>query len=322
MKYRSFPGEDLRPPYVTKQKSFSGPASSSRPLRSFGAKNTVEEIFRKTPVWKTLNPWMPVSMASRQYSLFLMMVRNNILAKFRHSVLGFFWLFIPPLCILLIYVYMFSVIFKLKWPDADITSRWSFGLVIYTGITLYSVFSETLMGSMGLLLARANIIKRVPFPLELLSPALALANYLIMYAVLLLIFVISQCTDGGGSWMALVYLPLTTLPLLFLTAGCSWVISAAGLFFRDLGNLLGIVILLLFFSAPVFYDAVQIPEQYRWALYLNPLTPVIVNTRTIFFKQMAPDWCQLGISWLVCLAVFQIGFCIFMRLRRRFADVV
>ena len=52
---------------------------------------------------------MPVSMAIRQYSLFLMMVRNNILAKFRHSVLGFFWLFIPPLCILLIYVYMFSV---------------------------------------------------------------------------------------------------------------------------------------------------------------------------------------------------------------------
>ena len=265
---------------------------------------------------------MPISMAVRQYSLFLMMVRNNILAKFRHSVLGFFWLFIPPLCILLIYVYMFSIIFKLKWPDADITSRWSFGLVIYTGITLYSVFSETLMGSLSLLSGRVSIIKRVPFPLELLSPALALANYLITYAILLLIFVISQCTDGDGSWIAFVYLPLTTMPLLLLATGCSWVASAAGLFFRDLGNLLGIVILLLFFSAPVFYDAVQIPEEYLWALYLNPLTPIIENTRTILFKQLEPDWFHLGFSWLVCLAVFQIGFCMFMRLRRRFADVV
>ena len=282
----------------------------------------MEEIFQKLPVWKTLNPWTPVSQALRQYSLFLMMVRNNILAKFRHSVLGFFWLFIPPLCILLIYVYMFSVIFKLKWPDADITSKWSFGLVIFTGITLYSVFSETVMGSVGLMVSRSGIIKRVPFPLELLSPALAAANFLVMYAVLILIFLVSKGTDGGGRWMALAYLPLTTLPLLLLTTGCSWIVSAAGLFFRDLGNLLGIVVLLLFFSAPVFYDAVQIPEQYRWVLFLNPLTPVIINTRTIFFKQLPPDWHQTGISWLVCLIVFQLGFCIFMRLRRRFADVV
>ena len=288
----------------------------------FGAENTVEELFRDIPVWKTLNPWMPVSLAIRQYSLFFMMLRNNILAKFRHSVLGFFWLFIPPTCVLLIYVYMFSVIFKLKWPDADITSRWSFGLVIYSGIILYTGFSETLMGSLSLLLSRSSIIKRVPFPLDLLSPGMAVANFLIMYAVLILIYLISQFTDGGGSWMAPLYLPLTTLPLLLLTTGCSWIISAAGLFFRDLGNLLSIVLLLLFFSAPVFYDAVQIPEGYRWAIYLNPLTPVIVNTRTILFKPSAPDWILVGASWLTALVIFQFGFCVFMRLRRRFADVV
>ena len=282
----------------------------------------MEEVFRDIPVWKTLNPWMPVNLVIRQYSLFFMMVRNNILAKFRHSFLGFFWLFIPPMCVLLIYVYMFSVIFKLKWPDADITSRWSFGLVIYSGIILYTGFSETLMGSLSLLLSRSSIIKRVPFPLDLLSPGMSVANYLIMYAVLLLIYLISQFTDGGGSWMAPLYLPLTTLPLLLLTTGCSWIISAAGLFFRDLGNLLSIVLLLLFFSAPVFYDAIQIPEGYRWAIYLNPLTPVIVNTRTILFKPSAPDWTMAGASWLTSLVIFQFGFCVFMRLRRRFADVV
>ena len=265
---------------------------------------------------------MPVNLAIRQYSLFFMMVRNNILAKFRHSILGFFWLFIPPMCVLLIYVYMFSVIFKLKWPDADITSRWSFGLVIYTGIILYSGFSETLMGSLSLLLSRTGIIKRVPFPLDLLSPSLALANFLIVYAVIVLIYLISQITNGSGSWMALLYLPLTTLPLLLLTTGCSWIISAAGLFFRDLGNLLGIIILFLFFSTPVFYDITQIPEQYRWAIYLNPLTPIIINTRTIIFKTSAPGWKMVGLSWLTALVAFQFGFCVFMRLRRRFADVV
>lgn len=265
---------------------------------------------------------MPVNLAIRQYSLFFMMVRNNILAKFRHSILGFFWLFIPPMCVLLIYVYMFSVIFKLKWPDADITSRWSFGLVIYTGIILYSGFSETLMGSLNLLLSRSGIIKRVPFPLDLLSPALALANFLIIYAVVVLIYLISQFTNGGGSWMAPLYLPLTTLPLLLMTTGCGWIISAAGLFFRDLGNLLGIIILFLFFSTPVFYDMTQIPEQYRWAIYLNPLTPIIINTRTIIFKPSPPNWNLVGLSWLTALVVFQFGFCVFMRLRRRFADVV
>ena len=82
------------------------------------------------------------------------------------------------------------------------------------------------------------------------------------------------------------------------------------------------VILFLFFSTPVFYDITQIPEQYRWAIYLNPLTPIIINTRTIIFKTSAPGWKMVGLSWLTALVAFQFGFCVFMRLRRRFADVV
>ncbi|MBO7088792.1 MAG: ABC transporter permease, partial [Lentisphaeria bacterium] len=61
---------------------------------------------------------------------------------------------------------------------------------------------------------------------------------------------------------------------------------------------------------------------YRWVIFLNPMTPVIVNTRTIFFKPMAPNWTLVGASWLTGVVIFQLGFCIFMRLRRRFADVV
>ena len=86
--------------------------------------------------------------------------------------------------------------------------------------------------------------------------------------------------------------------------------------------ILKIILLVLFFSTPVFYDMVQIPEKYRWIISLNPLTPVIINTRTVIFKPSAPDWSMVAVSWLTGLIAFQLGFCVFMRLRRRFADVV
>ena len=280
------------------------------------------QVSPKLSLGRNLNVWTPVSRVISQFSLFTMLFRNDLTAKFRHSVLGVFWLFIPPLCILLIYVYMFSVIFKLRWPESEMSSNWGFGLAVYTGITVFSVFCDSVMGSLNLLVSRGGIIKRVPFPWELLPVSFVCANVLIASVVLLLLFGLSLLSGGAGSWMGLLYFPLVMLPLFLFTLGCSWLASAAGVFFRDLSNLMGIIMLLLFFSTPVFYSIQMIPDSYLWMIRMNPLTPAVLNIRGIFLQNQPPDWGALLLSWIVGLLVFQIGFCCFEYLRRRFADVI
>ncbi len=273
--------------------------------------------------WKqSLNPLTPIRKVFTQRPLFGLLFRNDLTAKFRHSLLGVCWLFIPPLSILLIYVYMFSVIFQLRWPEAELSSRWGFGLAIYAGITVFSAFSDSVMGSLNLLVSRSGSLKRVPFPWELLPMSLVCANMLIAAVVLLLLFVLSLLTGGSGSWMSLVWFPVIFLPFLLLTVGCCWFAAALGLFFRDLGNLFGIILLLLFFSTPIFYSVRMVPESFHVILELNPLTPTVINIRNILLQNSPPSGGHVLSSILVGIVFFQAGFCFFEKMRRRFADVV
>ena len=269
-----------------------------------------------------LNIPIPFRRIGANGPLLLMLLRNDIKAKFRHSILGVLWLFIPPLLILLVYVYMFSFVFKMRWPDTNCASSWGGGLFIYAGITVYSAFSDSIMGSLNLLSSRAAMLKRFPFPLELLPVSLTMTNILISGMVLWIIFFLSLASGGRGSWTAVLYFPLIWLPYALLVTGIAWITSALGVFFRDLGNLFGVLLLLCFFASPILYSDQMIPEQIAWLNRWNPLSPIIGNIRGIFLQNSAPDgWGLLG-SWLLGLVLFQGGFCFFQRMRRRFADVV
>lgn len=251
-----------------------------------------------------------------------MLLRNDVTAKFKHSLLGFFWIFIPPVCVLLIYVYMFSVIFMLRWPERDFSSRWGFGLIIYMGITIYSVLSDSIMSSIGILTSRSAMLKRVPFPYELFPISLACSNWMISGIVLWILFFLSLLTGGRGGIEVVWYFPLCYIPLFFLTAGCCWIVSALGIFIRDLGNILGILILLLFFSTPVFYSINMVPEKYRFLIELNPLSSLLANMRGILLQNRLPEWRDILLTWVIALVVFAVGYAFFMCLRKKFADVI
>lgn len=271
---------------------------------------------------EALNPAEPLRAVWRGRALFGQLVRKEIAAKFRHSVLGVLWLFLPPLCVLMLYIYVFSVIFRLRWPESEITSKWGFGLVIFCGITVFSMFSESVTGCIGAVTARSSCVKRVPFPLELLPAARVCSVFLVNVLVLVLLFAVSLLSGGSGSVSALALLPPVLFPLLLTTLGCGWCAAAAGVFFRDIGNLIGIVMMALFFTAPVFYSAKMVPEEYRFIPLLNPLTPVIDNVRNLLLFNAGPDLPALALSWLTGIIVFQAGYLVFAGTRRRFADVL
>ena len=112
------------------------------------------------------------------------------------------------------------------------------------------------------------------------------------------------------------------LPFVLFILGLSWVLASLGVFLRDVSQFIGVITTMLMFMSPVFFPATSFPETYRPWMYLNPLTPVIEQSRDVLFWGKAPDFSMLGIYWLVTGFIAWLGFAWFQKTRKGFADVL
>ena len=118
------------------------------------------------------------------------------------------------------------------------------------------------------------------------------------------------------------YLPLIFIPLALLILGLSWGLASLGVYLRDISQVIGIFTTVLLFLSPIFYPVNALPEVYQHLLYLNPLTPVIEQTRDVLFFGKTPDFMVLSIYWLATTLIAWLGFVWFQKTRKGFADVL
>ena len=238
------------------------------------------------------------------------LVSRELKARYRGSVLGFVWSFVNPLLLLLTYTLVFTVILPNRQPDIQ-----PFFLFLFCGILPWTWFQASLSESSGVLIASANLIKKVLFPAEVLPTVCVLANlaHFLLGLPILLLFLAWQ---GKLAWTA-VLLPLPILVQLVLTLGLSLFLSALTVHFRDIQNILSHVLHLWFFATPVIYSYAAIAEgtPLRRALRLNPMTHVIVTYQQMLFHGNVDHWRGLFLALLVGLIALAAGAFLFDRLR-------
>jgi lipopolysaccharide transport system permease protein len=247
--------------------------------------------------------------------------RRQVLQRYRGSYLGAIWSFMTPLALLLVYTFVFSVIFQARWAGMVSSSHGEFALILFAGLIPFTVFSESILAAPGLIVANPNYVKKVVFPLEILPVSVlgaALVNSLFSLVIVLLGALLIR---GGLSW-TLILLPLIYLPLILLCLGLGWFFASLGVFIRDIGPLLGIVVQMLFFLTPIFYPMEAIPQPYQTLLYLNPLTFIVNHFRRVILFGQLPDWGQLAVMTLLTGVVCMLGYVWFMKSKKTFADVV
>jgi len=264
-----------------------------------------------------------VSSLSRNRTLIARMAKREIVARYRGSVIGLAWSFVNPVLLLLVYTYVFSVIFKARWGDAGLDSQdtGSLAIMIFAGMIAHALFSECFVRSPVLVTSNANFVKRVVFPLEVLS-WVALGSAAFHAAMSLLVLVAGQFLVAGHLPATALLIPLAFLPLMLMTLGLSWFFAASGVYFRDLAQVSGFISTVLLFLSPVFYPLSLIPAEYRWAYYLNPLTFVIESTRELVIFGRMPSIVAWGAYCAVSVVVAWMGFAWFQKTRRGFADVL
>lgn len=252
--------------------------------------------------------------------LISILATREVQARYRGALMGKVWLFANPLLLLAIYTLVFRFIFKAKWPNAP-DADFVFAQLLFVGLIIHSLAAEVLSRSTSLILQNSNYVKKVTFPLEILSWIVlesALTHALVSFLILCLFLLLSSFTISA-TWLLL---PIVIFPFCLILTGASWYIAVLGVYFRDLDQIVGLLITALLFLSPVFYSVESAPTALRPYLRLNPLTIVIEQSRQVLIFTSIPDMQNLMLYYVFALAVFVSGYYFFDKLRRGFADVI
>jgi lipopolysaccharide transport system permease protein len=256
----------------------------------------------------------------RNRSLLKASIKREVLGRYRGSVMGVLWSFFNPVFMLIVYTFVFSVVFKARW-SAGSDSKTEFALVLFAGMIVFNLFSECINRAPGLIVGNQNYVKKVVFPLEIL-PWVGLGAALFHGAVSLGVWLVAYFVFFGLPHATVLYFPLILLPFALFIMGLSWTLASLGVYLRDVSQFTGLLTTVLMFLSPLFFPASALSEAYRPLLYMNPLTPVIEQTRDVLFWGKAPDFAMLGIYLVATTLIAWLGFAWFQKTRKGFADVL
>ena len=228
-----------------------------------------------------LNPFslLPLLELRSQRYLIAQMIRRDILTRYRGSALGILWSLVTPILLLLVYTFVFGIVFQARWGPAA-SDHTQFAIILFTGLLTFAIFAECANRAPTLVQGNPNYVKKIVFPLEVL-PVVSLGSALFHAGISLGILLIFNLVINGTLQWTLVYLPLVALPLLLLSLGTGWLLSALGVYLRDIAQAVGLLTTILLFLSPIFYPLSAVPESLQALLRLNPLTMIIAQVRGV-----------------------------------------
>ncbi len=254
--------------------------------------------------------------------LVLHMVKRAIVERYRGSVLGVAWSFFTPLLLLLVYTFVFAFVFKARWGDAATEeNKFQFAIVLFVGIIIHGLFAEVLNSAPNLIVGNTNYVKKVVFPLEIL-PCITLGVALFQSCVSVIVLLVACFFLNEGLYPTALFFPIVVFPLVIMTLGIAWLLSSLGVFLRDVGQMIGLLTMVMLFLAPVFYPVSALPEKYQFWIMLNPLTFIIEQSREVLIWGKSPNWKGMGLYSLISLLIAWMGYAWFQKTRKGFADVI
>lgn len=254
-------------------------------------------------------------------SLIYSLVKRDIIGRYRGSVIGLLWSFFNPMLMLGVYTLVFGVVFHASWSGEGDESMAEFAIILFAGLLFYSLLSECLSVAPSMILSNVNYVKKVVFPLEIL-PIVTLGAAIFHLIIGLLVWLIFYLLFFGVPNATILQLPLLIAPLALMALGFSWFLASLGVYMRDVGQVVGVTMLVLMFMSPIFYPVDNWPEPLRPIMHLSPLTFIVEQARATMIYGKSIEL----VSWLAyscaSMIIAWLGFVWFQKTRSGFADVL
>ena len=240
------------------------------------------------------------------------LVKRDLKGRYKGSALGFFWTFLNPLLQLAVYTMVFSTIMR--------SGIQGYYLFLFVALIPWIFFGTSLTGGAGCIMAQQEMVKKIYFPREVLPVAYVTSQFINMLLSFLVIFAVLIFSGYALRLQALSCLPVVMIVEYILALGFTMIMSAVTVYIRDMEYILGIISMAWQFLTPVMYSIDQVPEKMQWVFWLNPMTYVITAYRDILYSGTIPRLQNLIWAAVLGSTMFTVGWRVFIRLQRRFAE--
>jgi len=244
------------------------------------------------------------------------MVARDIKGRFAGSSAGLLWSFIHPIVTLLIYLFVFVYVFKLRIPGAS----GSKGAAIYlmSGLFPWMAMAEGMMRSTSSLVENAGLIQKSVFPVEILPAKAVIAAFSSHGIALILLALYTIVTKHN--FELILYLPLIVLLQAVFTLGIGFIFAAVSVFFRDILQILQLIVSFWIYVTPILYPVSMLPQWGQSLLYLNPVYPYTSIYQSLFQSGSIGSYKMLGILLIWTTLFYVSGAFVFSKLKHEFAD--
>lgn len=256
---------------------------------------------RSTELWK-----------SRE--LIYTFVARDLKVRYRGSVLGFLWSFLDPLINALVLYVIFTFLFARGIEN--------FAVFLLIGILPWNFFASSIGQGSRVILDNGGLIKKIRLPREVFPISTVLANlihFFLAFLVLILFLVIFRVSFSPVAWL---FLPVIIALAAAFNLAATLFSSSISVYFRDFPYIVESVLRILYFATPVFYSLDFIPEKFRLAYLFNPLASTIIALREIFLDGVVPSATPLVLLAVVTLSALAVGWVVFGKLEKGFAEEV
>lgn len=242
------------------------------------------------------------------------LVAKELKVKYKRSVLGFAWSLVTPLALSAIYLFVFVHVYQVPRKD--------FVLFLLVGLLPWNYFNLSILSATTSLVDNGSLIRKVYFPRFLLPSSNVLAN-LINFLAGMGILIVLLIFAGRPVWISLHWLVAAVVVETILCLGVALLLSITNVHFRDIGQLISILVLVLFFATPIVYDLSDIDrEMFRTILLANPLTGIMQTYRSSLYEPSVPNLSYFGLAVAESLLIFGLGALVFRRFSREVAKEV
>ena len=240
------------------------------------------------------------------------LVRKDLRGRYKGSVLGFLWTFINPLFQLVVYTLVFSYILK---SNID-----KYYLYLFVALIPWIFFSASITGGAASVVAQKDLVKKIYFPRQVIPISYVTSCFVNMLLCFIVIFVVVLFSGIRLSIAGLLCLPVVMVVEYLLALGMALLCSAVTVYFKDLEHILGIISMAWMYLTPIMYDKSIVPERFLPVFNLNPMTHIIDCYRAVLYYGQVPELRSLLSSFVLGLVFLAVGWIVFDRMQRHFAE--
>jgi lipopolysaccharide transport system permease protein len=246
--------------------------------------------------------------------LFWVLTVRDIKVRYKQTVLGFAWAIIQPVMMMVVFSIFFGGLAKI--PSDGV----AYPVFVYAALLPWTFFQNAVSGSSNSLVGSAHLVSKVYFP-RLIIPLSAVGGGLVDFFISACVLLILMIYYGVSLSLNLLMAPVLMAGVTLTALGVGTFLSALTVAYRDFRYVIPFMLQFWMFATPVVYPASIVPEQWRWALYINPMAGIVEGFRASFLGRSF-DFEALGLSLAVAATLFLAGVAYFEKVERRFADII